>query len=324
MRYIFSGNLSLKAPEILMRDKDFKPVSLLCTWIEPGKVELYNEYKKTGFCDFIMVDSAAFSVYTGKADVDVDDYIEFINNHPDDADVYVELDSIAGKWGQPRSYEEYVKSAEDSWNTFLYMYDKVVCPDKILPVFHSGEPLSALSNMLEWTDPNGNHLDYIGLSAAKDDKNNRNRDTYFESCLSVIRKSSNPNVKVHLFGTTALNVLKWMPCYSCDSTTHLKLSSYGYMKSIKYGDVAISTKCGSTTPIGKRSASSSTNNFLSSASNEDIDTLCKELTPLNLTLEDVKESHIARCAVNMRNILKLLETEYKYNPKRSFTRKSLL
>ena len=304
-----------KTPEILMRAKDFKPISLLCTQLERKTLETYVEYKKIGYCDFIMVDSGAFSVFTGRASTTIDQYIDFINESKDKAEVFVELDTIPGEWGKSKKPEHYEESARKSWEDFLYMRERVECPEKLLSVFHSGESYDALRTTLEWTDSNGKHLDYIGISAAKD-ADNKNRDTYLSDVRKVIEQSSNPNVGTHMFGTTALKVLKTVPCRSCDSTTHVRLAGFGCLISPTFGTITVSSK-GGTKGAAK-------NHFLHTADSKKIKKLEEELEPLKLTIKEVADDPAARTAFNIRSILQLIETEYKYSPKNTVKRKSLI
>ena len=315
MRYIFSGNMPANVPEIMMRADDFKPISLLCTQLERNNFNLYQEYKEMCFCDLIMVDSGAFSVFTGRASTTLDQYVDFINENSDKAEVFVELDTIPGEWGKSKRPEDYVVSAEKSWNDFLYMREHVCCPDKIMSVFHSGEPYSALRTTLDWTDSDGKHLSYIGISAAKD-ADNKNRDTYLHDVLETIRLSSNPNVRTHLFGTTALNVLRTVPCKSCDSTTHVRMAGYGSLISPTFGVINVSSRGGTK--------SSMKTHFLQTAGEQNIKKLKEELEPLKLTFDDIANNSGCRCAFNIRSILQMVETTYKYHPDNAVKRKFLL
>lgn len=314
MRYIFSGNMPVDTPNILMRADDFQPISLLCTQLERKNFELYQHYREIGFCDFIMVDSGAYSVFTGRADTTIDQYIDFINRNAEKADVFVELDTIPGEWGKSKKPEDYIVSADKSWNDFLYMRDSVSCPDKIMSVFHSGEPFTALERTLNWKDSNGKHLSYIGISAAKD-ANNKNRDTYLHDVQETIKRSDNKNVGIHLFGTTALNVLKSVPCASCDSTTHVRTAGFGTIISPTFGTIVVSSKGGPK--------SGAKNHFLYTADEKKLKKLQEELEPLKLTLKDISESSDARAAFNIRSILQLVNTTYRYNPENVVTKKKL-
>lgn len=315
MRYIFSGNFPPQVKEILTKADDFKPISLLCTQLERRQFELYQNYKQEGFCDFIMVDSGAYSVFTGKANTTIDQYIDFINENQEKADIFVELDTIPGKWGKSKRPEDYIESAKSSWEDFLYMRERIDCKNKLLPVFHSGEPFSALRTTLEWKDSYGNNLDYIGISAAKD-ANNKHRDIYLQDVQHVIKKSSNPNVGIHLFGTTALRVLATVPCISCDSTTHIRLAAYGSIISPTFGTINVSSKGGTRC--------NQSNHFIYTADDKKLSKLKEELEPLKLTIEDISNSNAARCAFNIRSIIQLTETTYAYNPKNVVTKKQLL
>lgn len=92
--------------------------------------------------------------------------------------------------------------------------------DKLLPIFHQGEDFKWLDNMLEYTDENGKHIPYIGISPANDQPVKYKRE-WLRHCFDMIAKSSNPNVKTHAFGMTSLDVLEDFPFTSADSTSWL-------------------------------------------------------------------------------------------------------
>lgn len=315
-KYIFSGNMPKNTKPILENSEGFTSVSLLCTQLERGVFRTYSRWREEGFCDFLMVDSGAYSVFTGKAETTIDQYIDFINENIDNADVFVELDTIPGEWRKSKKPEHYVISAEKTWQDFLYMRERVSKPDKILPVFHSGESFDAFKRMLNYVDPKtGKHLDYIGISAAKD-ASNKNRDVYLNDVIRTIQESDNPDVKIHMFGTTALGVLKKVPCYSVDSTTHVRLAGFGIAISPTFGQIGVSSRGGSKSSSGA--------SFIHTADEKNLAKLQAECDKLHITIEELSETPDARCAFNIYNILNLTKTEYAYHPDNKIRRKGLI
>ena len=311
-KYVFSGSLTDEMHDMLLNLPEFEPLDILITQLDRSAIKKTIQWKKEGFCRWLFIDSGAFSVHTGKAKTTADEYIDYINSIDEDIDVCAQLDTIPGKFGQPKSREDYIESAKKSWENFLYMRSKVKSPNKVMPVFHFGEDFSALENMLEWKDENGQHLDYIGISpandASQDDKN-----AYLQNVADVIKKSSNPNVKTHLYGMTSLDALSKYPCYSADSISHRLISGYAKILSVNFGVISVSKK--------SRTAKSKSNmSFVETADEFNMKKLTDEIEALGFTLEQIQESSSARVAMTMHNIQKLIQTKYKYkedNVKRS-------
>ena len=311
-KYVFSGSLTEEMHDMLINMPNFEPLDILITQLDRSAIKKTIQWKHEGFCRWLFIDSGAFSVHTGKANTTADEYIDYINSIDDDIDVCAQLDTIPGKFGQPKSKEDYEESARKSWENFLYMRQKLKSPHKVMPVFHFGEDFKALENMLNWTDENGNHLDYIGISpandASQDDKN-----AYLQNVADVIKASCNPNVKTHLYGMTSLDALSKYPCYSADSISHRLISGYAKVLSENFGVISISKK--------SRTVKSKSNmSFVETADEYNMKKLTDEIEALGFTLEQIQESSSARVAMTMHNIQKLIKTKYKYkegNIKRS-------
>ena len=311
-KYVFSGSLTEEMHDMLINMPNFEPLDILITQLDRSAIKKTIQWKHEGFCRWLFIDSGAFSVHTGKANTTADEYIDYINSIDDDIDVCAQLDTIPGKFGQPKSKEDYEESARKSWENFLYMRQKLKSPHKVMPVFHFGEDFKALENMLNWTDENGNHLDYIGISpandASQDDKN-----AYLQNVADVIKASCNPNVKTHLYGMTSLDALSKYPCYSADSISHRLISGYAKVLSENFGVISISKK--------SRTVKSKSNmSFVETADEYNMKKLKDEIEALGFTLEQIQESSSARVAMTMHNIQKLIKTKYRYkegNIKRS-------
>lgn len=177
------------------------------------------EMKKSGeYTGKIFIDSGAFTAHTKGITVDVDEYIDYLNSITDYVDCFAQVDCIPGVFGKPKTDEQLKEAPKLSWDNYLYMRPKLKQPDKLLPVYHQGETIDWLKNMLEWTDESGKHIPYIGISPAND-KSQKEKNAFIEMCFDTIRHSSNPNVKTHAFGMTNLETLTKYPFTSGDSTS---------------------------------------------------------------------------------------------------------
>lgn len=184
-----------------------------------------------------FLDSGAHSAHTKGKEVDVDDYINFINTHDKDITCFVQVDKIPGQYLKPKTQKEMEEAPELSWENYLYMRDKVNSPDKLIPVFHQGEDFKWLKNMCNTTF-DGKHIPYIGLSP-RGDVGLEYKYDFCAKCFEVIESSKNPNVKTHAFGMTSLELLEKLPFYSADSTTYLHVAAYGQVWT-PYGKIGVS------------------------------------------------------------------------------------
>lgn len=174
----------------------------------------------------LFIDSGAFSAHTKGKEVDVDDYINFMNEIDDAVYIFAQVDKIPGRFGQPKTPEQLADAPRESWENYLYMVDKVKSRDKLLPIFHQGEDFKWLRNMLEYKHPDGKPIWYIGVSPANDVSVSEKK-KWLEIVYKIIAESSNPNVKTHAFGMTTLNVLEQHPFTSADSTSWILCAANG-------------------------------------------------------------------------------------------------
>lgn len=193
-------------------------------------IDRWVKYKKEVNPDAnLFIDSGAYSAYTKGAEIDVDAYIAWLNEYGDYFTVFAQVDFIPGKSNQETDPDIYLKAPQLSWENYLYMREKLrpELRGKLLYVWHQGEDFKWLRNALEWRDPTtGEKIDYIGISPHTE-VTSANRLKFCKEMLSVIRQSSNPHVKYHLFGMTALHLLKYIPATSVDSTTWLMTAVHG-------------------------------------------------------------------------------------------------
>jgi len=175
----------------------------------------------------LFIDSGAFSAWTKGKEIDVDEYIEFINTYKDYLTICASVDSIPGKarTSYVASNEDVIIAAVKTWKNFLYMRSKMEDVNKLLYTFHVGEPWEFLIDALNYQDDKGK-IDYIALGGMV----GKNKDVlkeFLDEAYYLINTSPNPNVKVHAFGMTRLDFLDNYPFTSADSTSWLQTANFG-------------------------------------------------------------------------------------------------
>lgn len=305
-KYVFSGSLTQAMHDMLVALPEFEPLDILISQLDRSAITKAIEWKHEGFCRWLFIDSGAFSIHTGNANTTVDEYIEYLNSIDDDIDVFAQLDTIPGHFGQPKSKEDYEESARKSWENFLYMRSKVKSPHKLMPVFHYGEDMQVLRDMLAWKDEDGQPLDYVGISPAND-ASVEMKDVYLREVFDLIKTSNNPNVKTHLYGYTSLQGLGKFPCYSADSISHRLISGYAKILSRNFGVISVSKR-------SRTSKTKSNMSFLETCDSFNKQKLIDEIESLGFTLEQIEEDSSARVVMTMHNIQKMIKDEYAYKP----------
>ena len=182
-------------------------------------------FKEEGASNRLFIDSGAFSAHTKDSEVDVDEYIKYVNEHQGLFDVIAQVDTIPGKFRQPKTRQQIIDAPESSWENYLYMRERVKDVHCLTPIFHQGEDFKHLKRMLETTF-DGKHIEYIGISPANDVQT-KDKKKWFEQVYQIIRDSSNPNVKTHAYGMTSFEALEQYPIYSADSTSWLLNAAMG-------------------------------------------------------------------------------------------------
>lgn len=317
-RYIFSGLLSNIIHDMLLDTKGFEPLSMLEIPKDTYSIRKSLRWKKEGFVDFFILDSGAFSIHTGKYDLDLDSYAELINSYEGELDAVAQLDTIPGKLGKPKSPSDYEESAKRSWDDFLRLRDMVYDEKIVMPVFHYGEDVSYLRNMLEFRNPDGTPLEYIGLAPATD-TSIITAAKYLDDMYKVIHASSNPHVKTHLYGYTSLINMHKFPCYSADSTTHRITASLNKIQSYNFGTISTIQK---SRMDGNRTGMS----FFAMSDDLSLEIFRSELDYMGVDLafakrhgyqgndlfEWLSESYGARCAVSIRNLQRMEKDKLVY------------
>lgn len=186
----------------------------------------------------LFMDSGAFSIFHNGAKIDIDQYIEFINSTPG-IEVFAQLDDIPYPVLTTSSALE---SSQGSWDKYLYIMERVKDEyrDKVLPIYHFGEPYEALERILN-TEVEGRLAPYIGVGG-RHGVSNQDHDKYFRHIFGIIKQSKNPDVKIHAFGMTVFSLLEKYKFYSADSTSWLQFGVNGTILTKACGPLSVSER----------------------------------------------------------------------------------
>lgn len=284
--------------EVMKVAYEEEPSNILFSYLTAKAVDKYkNDVTAKGK---LFIDSGAFSAWTQGKVIDVDQYINWINERADYISLYGQIDVIPGDRNSGRlpTHEEVRIAAQKTWENYLYMRPKMKKPEGLLYTFHVGEPIEFLKQALEWVDENGDHIPYIALGGMVG-KPAEVRDRFLEQCFDVISKSSNPNVKVHAFGMTDKSLLIKYPITSADSTSWIMTAATG----------SIMTDAG---VVSVSSQQKNDPNHFSHLTPELQEAFNKTIEEFGFTLEELADSRDKRIMHNARYMKKkFADIEYK-------------
>lgn len=258
-------------------------------WINLGIEN--DKYCKT------FVDSGAFSAWTKGVELDVDDYINFINSYGEHLEVFASVDNIPGRFDRRPTLEERKASPELTWENYLYMRERINYKEKLLPTFHLGEDFKALQHMLN-TKLDGKYIPYIALGGTVG-MSIPNKKKWYSTVFKVIKQSNNPNVKIHAFGMTSFDILEAYPFYSADSTSWRMTAVYGFILT-EHGQIKVSDR-----------ANADDLNTFESLNKKQQDDILGRLKELDVTLEECQTDAEIRAYVNAMYQLDWADN-YKY------------
>lgn len=207
---------TMKFTEVLVE----KDLFTLLSWINAKDIAAIKSLQQTNpeYKGRVIIDSGAYSVWNSGKDFDTDKYIDWLNSD-DIIDMILwaaEADVIPGERGRVATPEEANEAAGKSWENYLYMTTKVKWPKKIVPIYHQGEDLKFLKQMLEYTFEDGSHIPYIGISPLIASPNILKN--WYQEVNTVIKNSSNPDVLTHNFGMTSFRIMENFKSCSSDSS----------------------------------------------------------------------------------------------------------
>ena len=247
----------------------------------------------------LFIDSGAYSAWTRGVEIDVDEYITWINERADYIDLFGQVDVIPGDKIHGATMQQVIEAAEKTWENYLYMRERVKYPERLLYTFHVGEPIKYLERALEWKDEKGNLIPYIALGGMVG-KPKPIRQSFLDQCFRVIRKSSNPQVKVHVFGMTDFSLLANYPITSADSTSWIMTGATG----------GIMTDVGVITVSDVQSNSATHYSHLPQNLQEKLE---ETIAEFGFKLDELRHSRDARIIFNARYMVKKMK-KLTYNP----------
>lgn len=161
----------------------------------------------------LFLDSGAFSAWTQKTTIDIQEYILFIKKHEKVITIYANLDVIG--------------DAEATWKNQQIMEKAGLSP---VPVYHMREPISYLEKYLKYP-----YIALGGLVKAGNQLLIPWLDQIWQDYLTD--EKGVPKTKVHGFGLTSLVLMLRYPWYSVDSTSWVVTGRVGsiYVPKFKAG-----------------------------------------------------------------------------------------
>jgi hypothetical protein len=151
----------------------------------------------------LFLDSGAFSAHTQGIKIDIDNYINFIKENQCCISFYANLDVV----NDPKTTLKHQKIMESAGLNPV-------------PVFHVGNTIEYLYHYIE----NYNYICIGGMVG----KLPNYLIEYLDSYFSIISdKKGYPQIKIHGFGLTSVNLLLRYPWYSVDSSSWATISRMG-------------------------------------------------------------------------------------------------
>lgn len=322
--YVFSGGITRQQADYLLNAPQFEPMNVLVSQLDRSSIQKMMQFMDEGLVKSLFIDSGAYSVHSqgfeavskgrfSTFDQMVDEYIDYVNSIDDKIIAVAQFDHIPGVFKQPKKPSDYEESAEMSWENFLYMYPKMKSPNKLIAVFHQGERFEYLDRMLEWRDPEGRPFSYVGISPSND-RGVGEKDVYLKEVYDHIAKSSNPNVKTHLFGYTSLPGLPKFPWYTCDSISHRLRSGYNKLFTIKWGTISLSRT--------REARAKGDRCFLEAADAKTIEEFTAIAASYNMTIDQLLDESAARTAFDILQVQEYCRT-HPYRPTNLMKHKKL-
>ena len=153
----------------------------------------------------IFLDSGAFSAFTKKIVIDIDEYITFIKKYEEYLEVYAVLDDIT--------------DPDITYKNQKYMESKGVNP---LPCYHYGEDIKYLKRYL---DEDYEYIALGGMVPISTGDLKKWLDSLFNNHLTDSKGVA--KVKIHGFGLTSIGLMVRYPWHSVDSTSWVMTGRFG-------------------------------------------------------------------------------------------------
>lgn len=198
--YLAALGLQKKLHDYVLNN--FPEFGVLCSFANPKE---YYGLKEAGFKD-IMLDSGAYTAFTKGTQIDIDEYVKFIQD--ENVSLCVNLDVIGNDEASKNNWE-YMKRVP-------------------LPVFHAGGDVKYLEYYIDTCE-------YIGIGNMA--KLHITKRLKFLDMLY----SEYPYRKYHIFGVQSQKVLSNYPVYSCDGTAWMNGIKMGWVMT-RHGNYFLNKK----------------------------------------------------------------------------------
>lgn len=204
--------------------------NFLCSFENNSLKSVLKIFKEVKPKSKFFVDSGAFTTWTKGKEIDVDKYLEWLNENDKSLTIFGQVDCIPGKPGKTLSQFEREEASIKTFENYMYMIRRLASPEKCLFTFHLGENFEYLREFLnnkiliEEKEFKPSYMALGGLVGAPEVEKER----FIEECFDIIANSKNSEIKVHLFGVTQLSILEKFPkVASVDSTAWLMVAAMG-------------------------------------------------------------------------------------------------
>lgn len=279
--FYFAGSQCEEATQVMIKLN----ANVLKSYInEQKQISEWFDRKDKGWTGKLLIDNGAFTVHRQGGEINIDEYIQWLNNNDSHIDYAIALDNIPGKWGRKRTYEELKNSPIITWENYVYMCEKYNNPFKLLPVFHQGEEFKYLKQIVNHKI-NGEYVKYICISGNKE-LTNKQREKWYAECYTIIKESPNPDVKVHCLGSATISNAVKFPFTSMDATSWIMTGANGGILT-DFGVVKVS----------KESAGDVDN--IKNCPQAVVDFVNKQCDQYGITLEQLQESYKNRMCMNV-------------------------
>lgn len=215
MQLYLSGSLGKSDFEIIERILELDGYRL-CTFAYPAETFVYLEIAESlGYRAKMMIDSGAFTAWRSGKPVKLQKLIRYnmkiLEKYGDKHDfVFIGLDVIPGKLGKKASGQDLKDGMKESYENYIEMQKVIERP--VLPVYHSGEPLSLRDLYLDHTD----HI-CLSMNQAMGEKHR----VEWASRVQI------PGTKMHGLAATGNQMIRYVDWYSVDSAAWVMLAAMG-------------------------------------------------------------------------------------------------
>jgi hypothetical protein len=194
----------------------------------------FEERSEKGLVTFL--DSGAFTAWTKDAKIDVEEYIQYTDKWDKGLSYFMQIDDIPGTRDVAPTMDQILEANKNTWENFIYMFSKVKSPEKLVPVYHFGSNPANLDRILNF-EPK---VDLLALGALVGQPKAQ-REAFLTTVFEQVKKSNNPDIKIHALGVHDFRILEKFPLYSADATSWIMVGATGNIMT-KYGNILVSVE----------------------------------------------------------------------------------